>query len=80
MAAEVVPCGSLYCQKNCYSCQLTSQVVSCSPGEGGEYEIVLADTVLFPEGGGQVRSSENNNYLRAQFISQFTYQLFYSLA
>lgn len=68
--AEVVPCGSLYCQKNCFSRHLTSLVVSCSPTKGGEYEVTLTDTVLFPEGGGQVGS----------IILRFPRHCFFSLA
>ena len=37
---------------------LTTRVVSCKRSEGdreyGPYQVLLADTVLFPEGGGQV--------------------------
>lgn len=57
------PCGGLHCQRNCYSRQLSTTVVSCvelsKSKDGGrpEYEVVLADTILFPEGGGQVRGS-----------------------
>lgn len=45
--------------------QLASRVVSCVPAEEeaadpngvkAAYDVVLEDTVLFPEGGGQVRS------------------------
>jgi len=59
-AATVKECGDLYCQHHCYSRSLTTTVVSCRPSVGkdleyGPYEVVLADTVLFPEGGGQVR-------------------------
>ena len=55
-----VQCGSLRCQKDSYAKRLTSRVVTCAPGrrrpDGKEcYEVVLQDTVIFPEGGGQVR-------------------------
>lgn len=44
------------CQRDAYLRRFRSRVVSCIPAEGGkdEYEVVLEDTVLFPEGGGQV--------------------------
>ena len=48
---------SFACQKNCYAKDLTTRVVSCKPAklDGKDcYEIILEDTVLFPEGGGQV--------------------------
>ena len=58
-ATAVKECGDLYCQHHCYSRSLATSVVSCRPTSGkdreyGPYEVVLTDTVLFPEGGGQV--------------------------
>lgn len=51
-------CGSLHCQRDSYARSLNSVVVSCQPSPAkehqGKYELVLEDTVLFPEGGGQV--------------------------
>ena len=51
-------CGSLHCQRDSYARSLDSVVVSCEPSQAkdhqGKYELVLEDTVLFPEGGGQV--------------------------
>ncbi|XP_071479718.1 alanyl-tRNA editing protein Aarsd1-B-like [Diadema antillarum] len=55
---------SFYCQKHSYETELTTKVVSCSPAQAklqvnGKkqnikgYELILEDTVLFPEGGGQ---------------------------
>lgn len=41
------------CQRNSYLKELVSKVVSCVPIKEG-YEVVLNDTVFFPEGGGQV--------------------------
>ena len=49
---------SFQCQKDSYIRTLTSKVVSCLPvclDEKDCYEVILEDTVLFPEGGGQVR-------------------------
>ena len=58
MATAITECGDLYCQHQCYSRTLTTRVVSCKRSEGdreyGPYQVLLADTVLFPEGGGQV--------------------------
>ena len=52
---------SLKCQKDSYLRRCVSRVLSCVPAEAGgseegKYEVVLEDTVLFPEGGGQVCS------------------------
>ena len=47
------------CQKDSFLRTLKTKVISCKPGKinGKEaFEVVLEDTVLFPEGGGQVRS------------------------
>lgn len=50
---------SFKCQRESYLQRYSSRVVSCRAVEGddveGKYEVVLEDTVLFPEGGGQVR-------------------------
>ena len=58
MSTRVKGCGSLHCQRDSYARSLSSVVVSCQPSlaeeHGGKYELVLEDTVLFPEGGGQV--------------------------
>lgn len=51
---------SFKCQKDSYLQTLSTRVVSCEPSKHGEvegYEVLLEDTVLFPEGGGQVRLS-----------------------
>ncbi|KAK9701198.1 hypothetical protein K7432_011820 [Basidiobolus ranarum] len=47
--------GSLACQLDPYSKELTTTVYSCTerPNADGLYEVELFDTVLFPEGGGQ---------------------------
>lgn len=55
-----VECGSLHCQRDCYARTLTTVVVSCVPSapqdqQHGKFAVQLMDTVLFPEGGGQVR-------------------------
>ncbi len=54
-----VECGQLLCQQNSYAQSLTTKVLSCRPSlptdeKHGAYTIQLLDTVLFPEGGGQV--------------------------
>ncbi|XP_046848732.1 alanyl-tRNA editing protein Aarsd1-like [Xenia sp. Carnegie-2017] len=41
------------CQRDSYKTEFTSKVVSCTESKPHEYEIVLEDTILFPEGGGQ---------------------------
>lgn len=49
---------SFKCQRDCYLQHFKSAVLSCEPARLGEkegYEVVLEDTILFPEGGGQVR-------------------------
>ena len=52
--AEATPCGSLACQRDTYLQSLAATVVSCAPGAAaGTALLVLSDTVLFPEGGGQ---------------------------
>ena len=42
----------LACQKDSYITEGTSKVISCTKGETA-YHVVLADSVLYPEGGGQ---------------------------
>lgn len=51
---------SFKCQRDCYLQHFKSAVLSCEPARLGEkegYEVVLKDTILFPEGGGQVRTT-----------------------
>ena len=43
------------CQRSSYLKELISKVVSCVKVKDG-FEVILNDTVLFPEGGGQVPS------------------------
>ena len=48
---------SFRCQRDSYLQTLNTKVVSCESAKNGGaecYEVVLEDTVLFPEGGGQV--------------------------
>ncbi|PVV00685.1 hypothetical protein BB560_004920 [Smittium megazygosporum] len=49
------PVGLLMCQANPFLKSFTSKVVSCLPCESEKdlFEVVLEDTILFPEGGGQ---------------------------
>lgn len=42
------------CQRDSYKTDYTTKVVSCEECGSKEYEVVLEDTILFPEGGGQV--------------------------
>lgn len=42
------------CQRDSYKNEFTTKVVSCKECGSNEYEVVLEDTILFPEGGGQV--------------------------
>ncbi|KAJ1914619.1 hypothetical protein H4219_004705 [Mycoemilia scoparia] len=53
--ALTTPVGLLACQKDTYLNVLDTTVIACSekPNSHGQYEVELADTVLFPEGGGQ---------------------------
>ncbi|XP_035658313.1 alanyl-tRNA editing protein Aarsd1-like [Branchiostoma floridae] len=52
---------ALQCQQNSYLTEFSSKVVSCNPGQlviskkkkQPGYEVILEDTILFPEGGGQ---------------------------
>lgn len=59
MAAAAVECGDLRCQRDSYAKSLSTVVVQCAPTvaeerQHGAYAVQLADTVLFPLGGGQV--------------------------
>ena len=59
MRTSILKEMSLKCQKDSYLRRCVSRVVSCSPARGGgegKFEVVLEDTVLFPEGGGQVKN------------------------
>ena len=60
-------CGSLRCQRDSFARNLSTVVVSCeksqAKGKNDSYEVVLEDTVLFPEGGGQVSVSVNRSPL-----------------
>ncbi|PVZ97412.1 hypothetical protein BB558_004988 [Smittium angustum] len=49
------PVGLLKCQINSYLKTFKTTVISCSqtPKNPKEYELILEDTILFPEGGGQ---------------------------
>ena len=54
-----VECGSLWCQRDSYARSLSTVVLSCTLSAAkdqqyGTYSLRLQDTVLFPEGGGQV--------------------------
>ncbi|KAG5509101.1 hypothetical protein JKF63_06110 [Porcisia hertigi] len=66
MATTFVRVGELACQKNSYLRELTATVISCelvktaavkkakgSGNDAAEYDVILSDSVLFPEGGGQ---------------------------
>ena len=66
LAALLAPvrCGELACQRDSYAKACKASVLSCTKAAaagGGKkkkkaadvYEVVLSDTVLFPEGGGQ---------------------------
>ncbi|KAG2181189.1 hypothetical protein INT43_008771 [Umbelopsis isabellina] len=54
-APDQVPVGALACQKDTFLKSFTTQCIGCSekPDKKGFYEVLLFDTVLFPEGGGQ---------------------------
>ena len=69
MSVKSKSCGSLHCQRDSYARSLSSVVVSCEPSQAkdleGKYEVVLEDTVLFPEGGGQV-----SNLLRMRDVNE----------
>ncbi|GET87256.1 hypothetical protein, conserved [Leishmania tarentolae] len=68
MAAVFMRVGELACQKDSFLRELTATVVSCEPAKTAvatakkakgasndtvAYDVVLSDSVLFPEGGGQ---------------------------
>lgn len=73
-------CQSLFLESFHFSFQFATSVVSCCPAElkhevNGKKEtlkgfnVKLRDTILFPEGGGQVSSSVFKNYTRlCQFL------------
>ncbi|KAL2919926.1 hypothetical protein HK105_200843 [Polyrhizophydium stewartii] len=47
--------GELWCQRDSHARTLDTTVVSCEPSAGGAgtFDVVLADSVIFPTGGGQ---------------------------
>ena len=55
------------CQRDSYQTEYTTNVVSCNECSSSsgkdikEYEVILEDTILFPEGGGQVSKCELNS-------------------
>ena len=49
-----VPRMVFECQRDSYKSEFTTKIVSCKECGPNEYEIILEDTILFPEGGGQV--------------------------
>lgn len=60
MHMAAVECGSLCCQRDSFARSLSTKVLSCTPSspeerQHGAYAVQLENTVLFPEGGGQVR-------------------------
>ena len=68
---------SFKCQRESYLQRLCSRVLSCRAVEGkeGKYEVVLEDTVLFPEGGGQVgylQVEMRESIFRTLFCSSYT--------
>lgn len=57
-----VECGSLHCQRDSYARSLVTVVLSCTASapedrQHGAYAVVLENTPLFPEGGGQVSTN-----------------------
>lgn len=52
--SEIITKRIYYTEPHLYSC--TARVLSCEPVDGG-FEVVLSETVLFPEGGGQPSDS-----------------------
>jgi Ser-tRNA(Ala) deacylase AlaX len=51
------------CQRDSYKSEFTTKVVSCEECGPKEYEIVLEDTILFPEGGGQVSFFDHSLFI-----------------
>ena len=50
---------SFACQRDSYQRELDSKVMKCQPSKlngSACYEVICEDTILFPEGGGQVSS------------------------
>ena len=57
------------CQKDSYIRTFASKVVSCEPAKLGKqngYEVILEDTILFPEGGGQVERETEREWQRTR--------------
>ncbi|KAG2185308.1 hypothetical protein INT44_002098 [Umbelopsis vinacea] len=52
---DQIPVGALACQKDTFLKTATTKCIGCSakPDKKGFYEVLLHDTILFPEGGGQ---------------------------
>ena len=48
-----VSCELSLAQRDAYCRRSTSRVMSCSTNADGSFGIVLVDTCLYPEGGGQ---------------------------
>eukprot|EP00668_Euglena_longa_P031429 GGOE01040629.1.p1 GENE.GGOE01040629.1~~GGOE01040629.1.p1 ORF type:complete len:419 (+),score=130.17 GGOE01040629.1:26-1258(+) len=52
-AGHAMPVGGLACQRDSFLWELHTDVLSCESETTGRWAVVLQDTVLFPEGGGQ---------------------------
>ncbi|KAI2583213.1 alanyl-tRNA synthetase domain containing 1 [Homo sapiens] len=74
---------AFWCQRDSYAREFTTTVVSCCPaelqteGSNGKkevlsgFQVVLEDTVLFPEGGGQMVSCSVARLERSGVISAY---------
>lgn len=64
------------CQEDSFLKEFNSKVVTCeklASKDEENYEIILEDTILFPEGGGQV------NLLNKKLTYQYIFTSFYHL-
>jgi misacylated tRNA(Ala) deacylase len=59
MPAQIV--GALKCQTDSYLRSFETECLECKDVGNGKYEVVLADTVLFPTGGGQLNDTGTIN-------------------
>ena len=67
---------SFACQRDSYQQELDSRVIKCQPSNfngNACYEVICEDTILFPEGGGQVSQLTASNIIA--FICQHVYLL-----
>eukprot|EP01006_Ploeotia_vitrea_P024547 TRINITY_DN57377_c0_g1_i1.p1 TRINITY_DN57377_c0_g1~~TRINITY_DN57377_c0_g1_i1.p1 ORF type:complete len:429 (-),score=36.66 TRINITY_DN57377_c0_g1_i1:42-1271(-) len=64
---STVPVGELACQKDSFAREITTTVNKCEKTKAG-FDVVLCDTVLFPEGGGQPSDIGTLNDVPVSFV------------